>query len=186
MSRLLKWKPHHRPGEPRVKTLPPSCTHKLLKFDDSLPRLKDLWRYLEGENRLLGKTGQQWGSRIEQRPAAEVIAAAAVNHRLGTGSGTKHAEQTATVLELAAKRLRHDFRRALKQDHVIGSRPLPARRIRPTRRRHIGKSGKRRTGEGRKFFVLFQRDDAAANLRQHRRAVAGGADRIEHMIGGVD
>ena len=55
----------------------------------------------EGKKRRLGKAGQNSRAGIEDGPAPEFFAAAAVKHGLGAGTAAENADQPAPIPELA-------------------------------------------------------------------------------------
>ena len=82
----------------------------------------------ESEGRRLDEAGQNRGGGIEDRPAADIGAAATVKRRLGRRTAAQNAGQPAAVFELFEQSGRQLVNRAFQQDGVVGRALRPARR----------------------------------------------------------
>ncbi len=75
---------------------------------------------LENERGRPLQARQDGGSGIEQRPVPEIAMGTGDDRRPWRLGGGEDPDQPATFPELPIKRLRHDFGRPVKDDHVVG------------------------------------------------------------------
>src|SRR5581483_8688276 len=132
--------PQHRSGhnmrpDRRFKPPParyPIKSRQLAYFRNDRKRLSS-----KGKDRRLGKTRQNGCIGLENRPSAEFVAAAAVEHGLAARTLSEHADKPAPIPELGQISLRWYFGGSFQQDRVIRRALRPSRRQRAAHNRHI-------------------------------------------------